>query len=269
MSERRDLKATVSGPPNPVRDLGAAIGFLTIVPVGRVWEGLRPRAVGWYAWVGWLLGGVVALPLWAAADGLGAPAEGRALLFGALVVAAWALLTRSLHWDGLADTFDGILGGQTPERRLEIMRDSRVGSFGATAIVVVALVEVAAAAVCVNGGSLWVLVAAPVLGRFAASNAAWTLPAARRDGLGLTAIERPEGYDVTVGIVAVLALAVFALGGAQNVLPLALTCVVGLVAAFVVPRVLAGRVGGMTGDLFGATVLLVEAIVLVTGALLT
>ncbi len=64
------------------------------------------------------------------------------MLVGAAVIAAWALLTRFLHWDGLADTTDGLLGGSTPERRLEIMRDSRVGSFGVTAIVMVALLQV-------------------------------------------------------------------------------------------------------------------------------
>ena len=153
-----------------------------------------------------MLGAVVALPL-ALAARLGATFAGLgALLVAALVLAAWALLTRFLHWDGLADAFDGLWGGATRERRLEIMRDSRVGSFGVAAMMMTALVQLAAMALLVERGALWAIVAAPVLARAAASAAAWTLPAARRDGLGLTAMEAPGFYDVTVTAAALLAL---------------------------------------------------------------
>jgi adenosylcobinamide-GDP ribazoletransferase len=265
-------------PPRPRADFAAAIGFLTLLPFGRDWPDERPpRSVGWYPWIGWVLGLLVALPLWVVLRVGGPLSATGSLLAGAVVVALWALLTRFLHWDGLADTFDGLWGGATPEKRLEIMRDSRIGSFGAAAMVMVALLQVTSVAVVLAKGGVWVLVMAPVLGRLAASMAAWQLPPARRDGLGLTAMERPAGYDVGVAVAAVAALALTGAAalstGPAPIAWLLLTArmmvvlVAGAAAAFAVPRVLAEPVGGMTGDLFGATVLIVETVVLLVGAL--
>ena len=251
--------------PNPVRDLAAAVGFLTVLPFGRVWrEGREPRGVGFYPWVGWILGGAAGGALLALTRLAGHPPRTAAALGGALVVAGWALLTRFLHWDGLADSADGVLGGSTPERRLEIMRDSRIGSFGAAAVVMVALVQVSAAGALVARGLWWVLVAAPVIGRAAASAAAWTLPAARREGLGLSVVRRPGTYDLVVWAIGTASVAALFFAGAP-VRPLATTCMAGLAAAVLVPSALARPVGGVTGDVLGASVLLVEIVVLVTG----
>lgn len=255
-------------PPRPLADLAAAIGFLTLLPIGRRWPDDRPpRSVGWYPWVGWLLGGVVVGPLWALRR-LQEPIVGtRALMYAAVAVAAWALLTRFLHWDGLADAADGLWGGHTPARRLEIMRDSRIGSFGAVAMVMTAVVQVAAAALLVERGALWVFVAAPVLGRLAAALAAWQLPSARTEGLGLTAMGSPGPYDILVAGAAAFALGALVPAGAPAV-PVLVVLVAGLLAGIIVPRALARPAGGMTGDLFGATVLLVETVALLIGAVI-
>jgi adenosylcobinamide-GDP ribazoletransferase len=254
--------------PRPLQDFAAAVGFLTLLPIGRRWpDDRQPRSVGWYPWVGWLLGGLVTAPLWALTRLQGPIAGTKALMCAAVVVAAWALLTRFLHWDGLADAADGLWGGHTPASRLEIMRDSRIGSFGAVAVVMTALLQVAAAALLVERGALWVLVAAPVLGRLAAALAAWQLPSARNEGLGLTAMGPPGPYDALVAAMAVLALlALVPLGAPALAFLVALTA--GLLAGILVPRALARPVGGMTGDLFGATVILVETVVLLIGAVI-
>lgn len=256
--------------PRPMADAAAAVGFLTLLPVGRVWpEGPAPRAVGWYPWIGWLIGLPVAAAVALALRVHGHAPVGGDMLVGALVIGAWALVTRFLHWDGLADAADGLWGGRDRDHRLEIMRDSRIGSFGAAALVFVALVQVSAVADMVHAGTVWPIVAAPVLGRFAASASGWTLPAARREGLGLTAMERPGVYDVAVALLAVAVIHFLRTPvpgfGADGVKLIAVT-LVGLAAGFVTPRLLARRVGGMTGDLFGATVLIVEMVVLVAGA---
>ena len=252
----------------PLNDLAAAIGFLTLLPLGRTWaDGHAPRSVGWYGWVGWLLAAIVAVPLWWARTAFGVPGTVRSLLFGVLVVAVWALLTRFLHWDGLADAFDGIWGGHTPERRLEIMRDSLIGAFGVAAMGVVALVQVASVSVLISRGILWPLLVAPVVARFSASLAAWELPAARADGLGRVAIGRAGTYERLVAGAAVLLLIgclslgatsrefVFVTGGA-------------IVAGLGIPRLLSRPVGGMTGDLLGATVLLVETVAVLVAAVI-
>lgn len=251
--------------PNPPRDLAAAFGFLTFLPIGRRWsEGAPPRSVGYYPWVGWLLGALAAGGLVLASAAAGHPPRTAAVLAGALVVAGWGLLTRLLHWDGLADTADGLWGAADRERRLEIMRDSRTGAFGVSAVVLVAAVQVGAGAAIAARGAWWVLVVAPVLARAGASVAAWTLPAARREGLGLSVVERPGVYDVVVWGVGTAALALLALMGAPPQ-PLATTCMAGLAAAVILPPVLARPVGGVTGDILGASVMLVETTVLVAG----
>jgi adenosylcobinamide-GDP ribazoletransferase len=253
-------------PPRPLTDFAAAIGFLTLLPFGREWpEGRPPRSVGWYGWVGWVLGGTAALAVSALARWSDLAAPGVPLLAAVLVVAGWTVTTRFLHWDGLADTVDGLWGGSTRERRLEIMRDSRIGSFGAAAMLMTALVQVTAAAVLIGSGNLWVLVAAPVIARFCASLAAWELPAARRDGLGLTSMGHGGAYDrLVAGASALLLLALLAAGATPH--SFIIVAAVGIISGLVVPRALSHGVGGMTGDLFGASILLVEAIVLLTGA---
>lgn len=259
--------------PRPFHDAAAAVGFLTLLPFGREWrEGAPPRAVGWYPWVGWLLGLPAAAAVAVAVKLHGHAPVGADMLVGALVVGAWAVLTRFLHWDGLADTADGLWGGHDREHKLEIMRDSRIGSFGAAAMLFVAMVQVSAVADIVHGGVVWPVVAAPVLGRFAASLGAWTLPAARREGLGLTAMGRPGIYEVAVAVLAVAVLHFLRSPlpgfGAEGLRLIGVT-LVGLIAGFAVPRMLAKQVGGMTGDLFGATVLIVEMVVLVAGAVVS
>jgi len=251
----------------PLRDFALALGFLTVLPVGREWpdEG-APQAVGYYPWVGWVLGAGAWLVAWLL-QLLGSFSAAALLVGGVVIVAGWALATRMLHWDGLADTADGLWGSFERDRRLEIMRDSRVGSFGVTAVVLTALLQVSATGAVLVAGRLWVLVCAAVLGRAAAALAAWTLPAARTEGLGLTAVERPGAYPAVVAGLAVFGLFVLAHLTAPAVTFLT-TMGVGVATAVVVPRLLARRIGGMTGDLFGASVLIVEAVVLTAGALL-
>lgn len=263
MSERAALD-----PPRPLADLGSAFALLTVLPTGGIAaRSGSTRAAGWYPWVGWVLAAAVVLPLVGAMRLLGHTPVKGAMLAGALVVAAWAALTRLLHWDGLADTFDGLLGGHTRERRLEIMRDSAIGAFGAAAIAIVAIVQVAAIADFASEGRWWPLVVAPVLGRLSAALGAWMLPAARADGLGAGAVARPGVYGVLVATVPVVALVALTLAHVP-VTALAVTAGVGVAAAFVVPRVLARGVGGITGDLLGASILLVETLLLVVGAIL-
>ena len=101
----------------------AAIRFLTVVPApGGEWSArAASRSVAWFPAVGLGIGGAVAAVHWAAR--LAMPD----LPAAALALAAGVVLTGALHLDGLADTFDGLLGGDTPKRRLEIMKDPSIG----------------------------------------------------------------------------------------------------------------------------------------------
>ncbi len=252
--------------PSPLRDAGAALSLLTLLPVDVSWsEGGRPRPVGYFPWVGWLLG--IAGALVAFGPGrLAAPSGVGPYLAGTATVLGWAVVTRGLHWDGLADTVDGAWGAHDRERRLEIMSDSHIGAFGMTAIVLFALLQTAAVAACVARGAYWVVIVTPVLARAAASGACWVLPAAKPDGLGYGVVGRPGPYDSIVWASALAAcapLGVFAQTRGAFMLVLA----VGLLGGIVVAWRLSRTVGGLTGDLLGATVLVTEALVLVVGAM--
>ena len=235
------------------RDLRAALGWLTILPVGRTASGARP--IRFFPFIGLglgLMGGAVA-----AAGARGTESALAELLVGACVVGAWAVVTRFLHWDGLADCADGLLGGATTVRRLEIMRDSHVGAFGAFAIAFVLLLQVVGIAALVASGDILEIVLVPVVGRLAASVGLWTNAPARTDGLARAL----AGHDGVRGwIVAALPLVVVL---ARPELATAPVVLAGVVLAFIVPRTLATRVGGVTGDIVGASVLIVESAVLV------
>jgi adenosylcobinamide-GDP ribazoletransferase len=223
----------------------AAVAFLTRIPVGRLAEvdaaAVRRSAplfplVG--GAIGALGGGVVDLaagplpPLAAAALGLG-------------VV---ALVTGGLHLDALADTADG-LGGTTKERRLEIMRDHAIGSFGAVALVVVLMFQ---ASLLASESSAWsALAAAAACGRWAALPQAAFLPPARTEG---TALSNLSAASVGLGLLAacVVAVGVRGVDGLAAVGAAALT-------ALVLGAFFRRRLGGVTGDTLGATSELAQA----------
>ncbi len=155
-----------------------AFQFLTTFPaiIRRAFTARElGRAVGYFPLVGLALGGIL--------YGL---ASGLRLIFPAPVVAvfilaAWLLLTRALHFDGFLDTCDGLFGGFTPERRLEIMRDSRVGAFGVAGGGLLLLAKYAA---IISLPHLSGLLLAPVMGRWVLSIAIFAYPYAREKGLG-------------------------------------------------------------------------------------
>lgn len=256
-----------------LRDAAAAFGFLTVLPLGRVWEeDDRPDGIPWYPLVGWFLG-LAALALVIVAWLIGAAPVRNSWLLGVGVVALWAGLTRFLHWDGLADSTDGLLGAFERERRLEIMRDSRVGAFGAIAIVLVALAQVGAVGSLVAIGSWWPIVAAPVIARSAVVYSAWTIKPARAEGLGLTVttarvpiMRRIIPAITLLGILLPMTIEYTAGNIGWSVAEIVAVLVVADIAALAIPRLLARGVGGVTGDLHGATVLLVETAVLVAAA---
>lgn len=222
-------------------DLVSATALLTRLPLPD--HAPRGAASAW-AW-----------PLVGAALGLGAAALGTLLLAcgmapgpaAAFALAALALATGALHEDGLADTADGLLGGRTVERRLEIMKDSRIGSFGAIALILVSLAAWSALAQALATGQHWTaLPAAAALSRAAMPALMAALPQARPGGLSAQS-GRPG--PATAGLAAALALflALLLCGGAA--IPAALATA--LIAALL-GRAALRLIHGQTGDILGA-----------------
>lgn len=187
----------------------------------------------------------------------------------ALAVAAWVVVTGGMAEDGIADAADGLFGAVTPGRRLEIMRDSRHGTYGVVAIVLLLLLRVTAlgAASAVHpllGGALWL--AASVLGRSGSLFLSLSLPHARVDGASV-AVGRVGRTAFIIGAALAVGLAfVLSAPGAH-------------LLGFVFGMIFAGGVmlgwtwlcsrlvGGQTGDLIGALQALIEVAAL-TGFLI-
>lgn len=249
---------------HPARDAGLAISLLTAIPTPARWpEDGRTQSAAWFPIVGWLLGAVGwGLAHLAAASGA---TRGAPLVVAALIVSVWAILTRLLHWDGLADVADGYWGSHDVSRRLEIMSDSHTGAFGATAVCLTALLEVSALSSILSAPHQVPLLLIPVFARLAATAAAWFGRPARAGGLGRSVMGRPSLLSIAITFVAITAAAAVAAVAFQ--LKGILFAALGILLAFAIPHLLAKRFSGVTGDVMGASVLLTETLLFVAFAL--
>ena len=232
-------------------DLPLALTLLSRLPLRIEVDGERQAHAAWaYPVVGLILGALAALTgLIGAALGLPTP------IAALLVLAASLALTGAMHEDGLADTFDGLWGGWDKERRLEIMKDSHIGTYGVAALIL---------SLAARWAAIWMLLdvsAATLLTGLMASGAASraTMPVlmaslqhARQTGLSQSVGAVPSGTaGLAVGISVISALLLLGFGA---VWPL-FAC---LIAAFIIARIAIAKIGGQTGDILGASQQLAE-----------
>lgn len=239
-----------------VTDFGLAWQLLTILPwpfgPDRV---SRPagRAAAYFPLIGLVIGLLLAGLSW--------------LLFGwlpegvsaALVMAIWVALTGMLHLDGFMDACDGLLPPREASRRLEIMRDSRVGAFAVVGVVLLLLVKFNALAALPLDDRPWALVATPVLSRWALTWSMARYPLAREEGLSVFFEVGLGRWQVGVASITAVAITAFCWGAGGAVLVGVTWLVTSLVA-----RLAVVRIGGLTGDVYGAICELTEVVLLVT-----
>lgn len=235
-----------------------ALRFLTIVPVPgheSTGPGALGRAAWWFPPVGLALGLVL----------VGAD---RALLLvfppllaAMLVVILWKALTGGLHLDGLADCLDG-LAGRDPAHRVAIMRDSRIGVFGAVGLVFAIALSLAAMAALPGAARASTLLLAPVVGRLAplVTGAVFSAatPSAGSGDAFISALPRAAGF-VHAALVLLLG---FLLAGPRGIAMVS----AGLLTALIWSAFLVRRLGGLTGDGLGAGVELAELGVLLAAS---
>jgi adenosylcobinamide-GDP ribazoletransferase len=255
----------VTGPEKGKRDhlrladeLLLCLGLLTCLPAGSAGipaDGWLRRACRWFPLVGALVGGLAAGILYLATL-IGLPGEAAAILaLGGMIV-----LTGAIHEDGLADVADGFAGGRTREDRLRIMRDSRIGTYGALALIVSVAIRWAAITALLRHGAGTAAVALVVAGaasRLTPVLLMRLLAPAREDGLGATA-GRPEGMTVRIAVALSLLVLLLLPGPAAG---LAVIIVVALAFASVA-ALARRRIGGHTGDVLGAGQQVTEMLVL-------
>jgi adenosylcobinamide-GDP ribazoletransferase len=241
--------------------LPLALTFLTKLPWpwrGPADAGALARSLFWFPWVGALLG----LGFWAAWAGLHRvlPAPAAAALLLALTV--W--VTGGLHLDGLADTADGLGGGHTPETALRIMKDSRVGAFGVISLVLALILKFSLfLSLAAQPDRTAALMLFPVVSRWGMVLLAYLSPYARPEGGLGQAMTLGVSRQVLAGAsLSAWVLSVLILGAPGLVLFAAAAALVWLGSLY-----FHRRLGGITGDILGATNEVVEIVVL-AGALI-
>jgi len=240
-----------------------AISFLTVVPVrlASVRAGGLGRAAVWFPLVGLGVGGAVAATALA-----GRVVWGDRWIAASLALGVNLLLTGGLHSDGLMDTADAFFSHKDRERMLEIMRDSRAGALGVASGGVVLLAKFSILSYLIGPGSLrlFALIALScALGRLGLVTAAAFFPSARESGLGASfaAEVRPWHALAATAIAGAVAIAIWRWNGAILLgVALAVTLAVGVYWR--------RRLGGLTGDIYGAVNELVELAVLLTAGYL-
>jgi adenosylcobinamide-GDP ribazoletransferase len=238
----------------------AAVRFLTILPIPR-WKAEEAIALGRAAWwfpaVGLLLGGALA-----GIDRLSSLVF-PSLLSAGLVLALWKIATGGIHLDGLTDCVDG-LAGRDVEHRRSIMRDSRIGTFGATALILCLLVDFLALAELPSPVRGRLLLLAPMAGRLAPVLIGPCFrPATPGQGSGSAFVAATSRRAGPALLVVVAGFAIGILGAWAVLIVLG-----GLVTSALASGALARRFGGVTGDVLGASVELCELGVLLGGACL-
>jgi len=239
------------------------LGFFTRLPVPKIefTEERYGKAVKLMPLVGLVIGAILVVIVFVA-DLVGAPA----LVRGAIVLCAYIFITGGMHFDGLADTCDGVLSGRTREQSLEIMKDSRIGVFGTLGIFLAGLFYFAV----FSGVHITALIAFPVCGRACCLISASLAPYAREEGMGRTTGAAGGPVSFAAAIIALFGASfltapiyiLFAVPEEQSVALLALVPLVcsliasaaAVVVTVFMTRSFKKRLGGVTGDTFGAVI---------------
>lgn len=229
-----------------------AAQFLTIVPpmIKRAFTKKElGRAVGYFPLIGVVIGFVL----------LGVETTFSFVLPKAItaviVLGVWILVTGALHLDGLLDSMDGLFGGHTPEKRLLIMQDERLGAFAFAGGVILILLKFTTLA---SLDSLTApLLLAPTLGRWAVTLAIPIFPYGREEGLGRAMKDHANWRQIEVGTIITMLVGWFTWGW-YGLLLLPITLLVTMAAASYVLK----RLPGLTGDIYGALCEITETIIL-------
>jgi adenosylcobinamide-GDP ribazoletransferase len=235
-----------------MKALLAAMRFLTVVPIPGTWgtaEADLGRSVPWFPVVGLMLGGVAAVAAWMLARA--APP----MVAAVLVVLLLAGFSGCLHLDGLSDTADGLLSSRPRGQMLQIMHDSHAGAMGIIALVFALLAKFAALASLPAAMLAPVVLLMPLAGRSAMVVHMALLPYARESGLGSVFYRKSAG-PAAVGAWGLLAATAWLVLGLPG-LAIGAACLLVSVALAVYFR---HKIGGATGDTFGAVCEIVETV---------
>ncbi len=237
------------------RRFAAAISFLTIFPTARegVWKEELGSSMAFFPLVGLLLGAL----LWSCAYTFGAaftPQVNALFLLSVLTI-----VTRGLHLDGLADTFDGLGGGRDKGEILKIMRDSHIGTFGVIGLVLTLMAKYLLIGQLIEGESSLSLLLFPTLGRWSMVYLTHFFPYVRGRGTGavFATYLRPRDFWWATGIALLISILTHGLAGVG-------TMALVWIFTYALGHYFVRRIGGITGDVMGTAGELTEVVSLAT-----
>ncbi len=232
--------------------LVVAIQFLTISPA-FIRRAFTPhelgRAVGFFPLVGLILGGILAGTYYVLSLLFPAPVT------ASLILTLWVILTGAIHLDGFLDTCDGLFGGSTPGKRLDIMRDERIGAFALAGGVLLLLIKFTSLSAQPN--PYYALLLAPTLSRWGMTFVILAFPYARPQGLGRDIKDQTSWRQLLLGTIIALVVTWLLYKWVGMILLLATGLLLWIGGRFVLRRI-----PGLTGDIYGAFNELAEAFVL-------
>jgi len=230
-----------------LRSISEAIRFLTIIPVPGKPPEKKTYITAVYPVAGLLIGIIISSAAYAVSF------LPFLLLNAVIIVSVKITVTGGLHYDGLADLSDGLGGFRSRERRLEIMKDSRVGSFGVIAVVLMIMLQISAVYELLNGNygvkKYYVLISAPVLSRGLIPLVMKLFRSARKEGMGAEN-KNSTGLPSVIISAASVFIIIFLLNGPAGIVVFAAVSAVILFSALYISRIL----GGLTGDVYGALI---------------
>lgn len=242
---------------HPCIPLLEVLRFLTLLPLPELppSDAARGRLLAWFPVAGLVIGALLLPVGWLAGGAWDAGVR------TAVIIVVWGIVTAGMHFDGLADTFDAVMSWRSRERKLEIMKDSRIGTMGVLAIGAVLLLKFAWLQAA---GEAWWQAAllAPVWGRWCMTYGLAGFPAARTTGLGHTFKQQVQPRTLLHATLAAVLLALL-IGQVHGLLA-------GLLVwggATLLARWWVRDLGGLTGDSYGALCELGEVVVLAVIAL--
>jgi len=236
-----------------------ALQFFTRLPI-PAWVGFEAswlqHASRYFPLVGCVVAAIAAGVYWAAALVLPAPVA------AVLSTAASIYATGAFHEDGFADTCDGMGGGMTRERVLEIMKDSRVGAYGAIGIVCMLAAKLSTLAMLPPRAAIAALFLAHPLSRLAATSLIWKLDYVRGEGKAKPLAQQMTTVEFAIAaLTALLPAAVLLVTGQTSLAAVIGAVLAALAAALWLGHKFLRRLGGYTGDCLGAVQQVAEALI--------
>ena len=241
-----------------INDIKVAFAFLTRIPINHKPEISIQRSAVWFPLVGWVIGCVTGVIFYFLSQGIPElPAAAITILFSTLV-------TGGFHQDGLADTFDGLVGGWNTEDRLRILKDSRHGTYGVLSITLQLMIQISLLSTLSPKVGAIAIITAHTLGRLVPIYFMLAPAVPSHEGMGATYSRAVGARDVVASTLITIAL-LFGFIGAHLFIAAGIVAVIGFAFLAYVKK----KIGGVLGDVLGASEQIAESFILLYFVVIT